>query len=470
LIVSERNPHGAVSEISKISKNQGAWELVSVKFVCREDNRVALAIYNRDGEAAFDKVRLFESSKGYAVSLKNDMPIGGDEFTDSTLGEEAPHEHSYTTETFDATCTVDGKIVYTCTECGDTYEEPIKAEGHKAGDWEVVTEATTTADGLKVQKCSVCGETLEEKVIPRVLVIKNQTLSLESNISILFRVDPTYFTANGYTNPVMIFTFNDEEFRVTDFVVNSKGLNEYTFSEAAPHQMKMTVTAVISAEYEGEVYYSAPVEYSIFEYCNKQINKYWENPDAAKTVALLVDILNYGAAAQIYVQSGDVAPEALANAELTDAQKAIGYQGDIEYVSEKDMNKNPIEGGIADMKSVGLTLQDSVTMNIKFELFEGQSLEGVTAVVKAAGLTWEIDSSEFYLSGNRWVIDFKGLNPAQMREAVQVTLYKDGVVVSDTAQYSVETYGTSNISNAYLADLVEAMSKYGRSAYAYLYN
>lgn len=41
------------------------------------------------------------------------------------------------TETVDATCTKAGKTVYTCTACGDSYEEEIKAAGHEAGKWEV---------------------------------------------------------------------------------------------------------------------------------------------------------------------------------------------------------------------------------------------------------------------------------------------------------------------------------------------
>ncbi len=98
LLVSEYNPHGYASEVSKVSDNQGEWELVSVKFVCHEDNRVALGIYDRDGEAVFDKVRFFESSKGYATSLKSDMPKGGNTFTDSVLGSDglAPKDDSET--------------------------------------------------------------------------------------------------------------------------------------------------------------------------------------------------------------------------------------------------------------------------------------------------------------------------------------------------------------------------------------
>ena len=49
--------------------------------------------------------------------------------------------HKYESETFNATCTENGKIVYTCT-CGDSYEEVIPAKGHSFGE-----------DGY----CTVCG-------------------------------------------------------------------------------------------------------------------------------------------------------------------------------------------------------------------------------------------------------------------------------------------------------------------------
>ena len=69
------------------------------------------------------------------------------------------HTCSFATETFDATCTKDGKIVYTCT-CGETYEEVIPAKGHTE---EIIPakDATCGATGLtEGKKCSVCGEVL----------------------------------------------------------------------------------------------------------------------------------------------------------------------------------------------------------------------------------------------------------------------------------------------------------------------
>lgn len=86
VLVSENNTHGSISPAYSVSENYGEWKLFSVKFKCSEPNRVALGIYDRDGEAVFDNIRLFESSKGYALERSKDMPIGGNTFSYTKLG------------------------------------------------------------------------------------------------------------------------------------------------------------------------------------------------------------------------------------------------------------------------------------------------------------------------------------------------------------------------------------------------
>ena len=55
-----------------------------------------------------------------------------------------------------------------------------------------------------------------------------------------------------------------------------------------------------------------------------------------------------------------------------------------------------------------------------------------------------------------------------MKERILATIYKDGVIVSDTASYSIESYGASSAMGiASIKTLVEAMVRYGRSAKAY---
>lgn len=81
---------------------------------------------------------------------------------EETIGK-IPHEHVYTAVTTDATCTEDGKTVYTCA-CGDSYEERIAAKGHSFGE-AVVTEPDCDTDGSAVRTCTTCGET-DTTVLP----------------------------------------------------------------------------------------------------------------------------------------------------------------------------------------------------------------------------------------------------------------------------------------------------------------
>lgn len=54
----------------------------------------------------------------------------------------------------DATCTEAGKIVYTCTKCGETKEETVAAKGHAYGDWTVTKAPTCTEKGEETRICA----------------------------------------------------------------------------------------------------------------------------------------------------------------------------------------------------------------------------------------------------------------------------------------------------------------------------
>lgn len=80
------------------------------------------------------------------------------EATVPSKSDEAPHEHEYAEEIVtEATCNVDGTAKYTC-ECGDTYEETVKATGHIFENYVSNEDATYLADGTETATC-VCGET-----------------------------------------------------------------------------------------------------------------------------------------------------------------------------------------------------------------------------------------------------------------------------------------------------------------------
>ena len=75
-----------------------------------------------------------------------------------------PHTHEFT-ETYrtDATCTVDGRIVYECS-CGEERYEIIRAPGHDI-ETVVETEVTCETDGLIVDRCTNDGCDYEKRTI-----------------------------------------------------------------------------------------------------------------------------------------------------------------------------------------------------------------------------------------------------------------------------------------------------------------
>lgn len=80
--------------------------------------------------------------------------------------------HDYvSTNKIDATCTEDGKETFTCNICGDEKTEVIEASGHKAGDWEIVKKSGILAKGEKQKVCEKCGEVLESKTIDSIIPI-----------------------------------------------------------------------------------------------------------------------------------------------------------------------------------------------------------------------------------------------------------------------------------------------------------
>lgn len=75
-------------------------------------------------------------------------------------------DHTFTKQTYPATCTAAGHIDYTCSECGMSYSETTeKALGHDFGEWIVETQPTGSTTGLKCRYCSRC-DAFESQIMP----------------------------------------------------------------------------------------------------------------------------------------------------------------------------------------------------------------------------------------------------------------------------------------------------------------
>jgi hypothetical protein len=378
------------------------------------------------------------------------------------------HEHSYKAEVTAPDCENDGYTTYTCA-CGDSYTgNTVAALGHTAGEWIVDTAATDAAAGAQHKECTVCGETVKEMIIPRKIKFAGASLTLESNIAINYKVKPEYFNTDKYDEIYLIVEWAGQTYKLENPVYNAKEDRwQFAFKEVSGNMMTDVAVATLYGVYEGEVFEGNSAEYSVVTYAKSMIKK---DTTAAKVKKLIVDLVNYGTAAQNYTKHN---LEELANEWLSEEQKALGTQEDREVTTHQDLKYKVIDNPTVTWKGAGLKLESAITIRYTIE---ANDLTDLKAVVVLNGQTFEVPASEFkpvkdYT--NRYDVYFTGAAASQMSMPVLATIVKGDTEVSDTVQYSIESYvkaqyGKDGV-DAKLIALLKEMIKYGDSAYDYAY-
>ena len=136
------------------------------------------------------------------------------------------HEHNYVSEiTSEATCTDDGTVTYTCTGCGDSYTETIKAYGH---DYECTEE-----EGYYLYTCKNCGDSYTEEISSTSYEYVSSLTSGGKYIITLYNGGTYYaLTHNGTSLGATAVTINNGEItsEVTDDMLWEYSSNKLGFS------------------------------------------------------------------------------------------------------------------------------------------------------------------------------------------------------------------------------------------------
>ena len=255
--------------------------------------------------------------------------------------------------------------------------------------------------------------------------------------------------------------------------VNGEERYAYIVEGFAAKEMSSQITATLCGEDEnGNVVYGKAIEYSLRQYAQSQITK---ASTSAEFKTMMVDFLNYGAAAQIYFGYNTTD---LANTNLTEEQLALG-------TADRELVK-------------ALAQTDSSTTRSKFSTvnLEFESKITIRATTNITGETYTANKDTWYAEAkytnylgeetivtipfsdarigvdekDRTYIAVNALAAREMSTPVEFTVYDgDGAAVTNTLTYSIETYAASkaNGTNVELATLVKAMMKFGDGAKAY---
>ena len=280
---------------------------------------------------------------------------------------------------------------------------------------------------------------------------------LANDLAMEFQADASLFGEELYTDPTATFTFNGQTVTKPVTLDSTTGKYVCLFTGIAPHQMGDPITYTLRATYNGETVTTEEKTYSMLQYCTSALANA-ENTELLKT--LIVDTLNYGAAAQIHE---DYNTDSLVNASLTDDQKALA-------TDVRDYNKVTSTGeGNASQSAVWKTatviLNNSITTEFSFQ----SSLTGLT--VKVNGSEDHVTVVES--SDGMYTVYYEGLNAAQLSDSITAVVYQGDTAVSTTLTYSVESCAYYQVNDNLdatdaLKSLVKAMMAYGDAAKAYV--
>ena len=180
---------------------------------------------------------------------------------------------------------------------------------------------------------------------------------------------------------------------------------------------------------------------------------------------LLVDMLNYGATAQT---TFDVKTDTLANANLTEAQKALGTQ------------QTPAMTNIAGSEGTGLNITNSVALsdNIRLAFIlksadvanAGIDIDQVVCKLTRADYGTTVEVSDYSVVNGNYYFYYDELATAQFGVAVTCAAFVGDEQISVSKTMSVESYlavMTSYGSSVPNYDLYVNMMKYSNAAKAY---
>jgi hypothetical protein len=241
--------------------------------------------------------------------------------------------------------------------------------------------------------------------------------------------------------------FNDTR-KYVSFTVSAKEMND-----------PLTAT-VYNAEGKqiSEVYHD-----SVAGYCVRMLGKEEEKASPVmKKMTLFVDMVNYGAAAQL---EWGYNVENLANAGLTEQQKAYAT------TVEEDLSRNILDKGTG-YAGTTLSLKENILLNV---VFQNETInKAAYAIVSYTGykgraedeVSYRVEAEQFQALGNSMkYVQINTLKVADYAQAVTVTLYDaDGNEVSKCVE-SIESYLMRNYNKTILNPATLAFCE---GAYEYL--
>ena len=351
------------------------------------------------------------------------------------------------------------------------YKNKNEEHTHTWSAWKYNNDAVYNSssdykDGTQTRTCSACGES-ETKEAPNTALLRRRgnALSLESSITLA-----TYITkdvVDYYDEVYAEFTRNGKTEKVypsgKTLTSNSIVYCIFDYTGISPQALGDDVSITFYGVKDGVTYNGNAYKYSATDYIKSTLNK---PTSSAKLKTLLVDLVYYGEACQVYQ---NYKTDNLLTDILTDEQKALRSTADLSLTNIKNASYETCENRLVKF-GTALRLNNSVEIAIPLNM-TNVTLDDLSFKVKIGSRTLTYtyaENPDNFEKGKDgyWYFYFDGVYANQMSDEVFITAYKSDEQVSYTLKYSVESYAAT-VTDAKLKAVTDAMMRYGNSAKAY---
>ena len=351
------------------------------------------------------------------------------------------------------------------------YKNKNEEHTHTWSDWKYNNDAVYNSssdykDGTQTRTCSACGES-ETKEAPNTALLRRRgnALSLESSITLA-----TYITkdvVDYYDEVYAEFTRNGKTEKVypSDKTLTSNSIVYciFDYTGISPQALGDDVSITFYGVKDGVTYNGNAYKYSATDYIKSTLKK---PTSSAKLKTLLVDLVYYGEACQVYQ---NYKTDNLLTDILTDEQKALRSTADLNLTNIKNASYETCENRLVKF-GTALRLNNSVEIAIPLNM-TNVTLDDLSFKVKIGSRTLTYtyaENPDNFEKGKDgyWYFYFDGVYANQMSDEVFITAYKGDDQVSYTLKYSVESYAAT-VTDAKLKAVTDAMMRYGNSAKAY---
>ena len=347
---------------------------------------------------------------------------------------------------------------------------------HTKSDW-IIDEAPIDGKaGWGYKNCSVCGMLME---VGNFAAVNDESFTVGHNcsfgndLSMMYAILKSKF--DDCTDIRLVVTKeNGNEGRTivpTERVIDGETYYCFTYTGVAAKEMGDTLTAVLEFTRDGVDYSGTVDTYSLKEYAMERL----ANSDNEKFKTLLVDLLNYGAAAQSYFE---YRTDSLVNADLTDEQRALATQNYDPATVANTENSNSQTTYPAAITGKNIVFGNRITLLTATSFTQDSDLTGVFLRIRYTDINGEavekrIEGKDFVYRTdvNAYTAYFDGLKASEFRVALELTLMNEsGEAISETVTYSLDTYVQNRLakseSESFKA-LLEVTMIYADSAKAY---